>query len=190
MLRRAYRRVLDGADHPSGPAILVLLAIIEATVFPAPTEALLLALALGRPRWSWVFGALAAVASAAGGLAGYWIGAELFERFGQPLLSSLGLLRHLDTIGVVYRDNALLALATSGYTPIPYLMYTIAAGAFGIPLPLFVAGALAGRALKYLPLVLLVSVFGPRIRPLLDRHAPWVAAAAVALVLLWFIVVL
>lgn len=182
-LERVYRWGLGWADRPSGPAVLALLAVLEATVFPAPTEALLIALCLGRPRRSWWLGALAAAASAIGGLAGYVIGAGLFEPVGQPLLASLGLMRHLEAVAAVYRDHAFTALVTSGYTPIPYLLYTMAAGAFDVPVAMFTAGAIAGRALKYLPLVALAYVVGPRIRPVLDRYAPWVTAAFVLLLI-------
>lgn len=180
---RVYRWVLGWADRPSGPAVLVLLAVLEATVFPAPTEAMLLA--LGRPRRAWWLGALAAGGAVAGGLAGYWMGAVFFERFGQSLLASYGLLEHLDAVVSVYRENAFLALVTSGCTPIPYLLYTMTGGAFEIPLPTFVTGSLLGRSLKYLPLMVLVYFFGPRVRRILDRHATPVAAVLVAVLILW-----
>ena len=170
-----------------GPAVLALLAFIEATIFPAPTEALLVALAIARPRPSWWLGALAAGASALGGLAGYWIGAAAFDGIGRPVLTSLGLIDHLAAAAVVYRENAFLALATSGYTPIPYLLYTMAAGAFDIPLATFVAGSIVGRGLKYLPILLLVRLIGPRVRPVLERHARVATALFVAVVLLWIV---
>ena len=180
---RVCQWVLGWADRPSGPAVLVLLAVLEATVFPAPTEAMLIALALGRPRRAWWLGALAAGGSVAGGLAGYWMGAVFFERFGQSLLASYGLLEHLDAVVSVYRENVFLALATSGYTPIPYLLFTMTGGAFEIPLLTFVTGSLVGRSLKYLPLVVLVYFFGPRVRRILDRYAASVAAVLVAVLI-------
>jgi membrane protein YqaA with SNARE-associated domain len=166
--------------------VLVLLAVMEATVFPAPTEAFLVALALGRPKRAWWLGALAAGSSVSGGLIGYWLGTVSFDSFGRPLIESLGLLPQLDLVAGVYRDNAFIALATSGYTPVPYLLYTMAAGAFDVPLVPFVLGSLVGRSLKYLPLVVLVYVFGPRVRQILDRYAPWVAGGFVVLLLAWF----
>jgi membrane protein YqaA with SNARE-associated domain len=178
--RRAYLWLLGWADRPAGPAVLVVFALLEATVFPAPTEALLIALALGRPRRAWRLAALATVASVLGGLTGYQVGRTLFGEVARPLLTSYGLLKQLDTVANVYRDNALLALVTSGYTPIPYMLYTMAAGAFGIPLLPFVVGSLVGRALKYVPIGALVYFLGPAVRPVLDRYGPWVVAAVVA----------
>lgn len=178
---RALDWVLRWGEHPAGPAVLVLLALLEATVFPAPTEALLIALALGRPRRAWLFAALATVSSVAGGAVGYWMGGAAYEDAARLLLAAWGMLPHLDAVARVYRENFVLALVTSGYTPIPYMLYTIAAGAFELPFGPFVAGSFVGRALKYAPLALLAYLFGPAVRRLLDRYAGWVIAAVVLL---------
>ena len=182
--------VLRVAAHPAGPWLLVLLAVLEACVFPAPTEALFLALAIARPRRSWWLAALATAGSVAGGLLGYQLGAAFFDRFGQPLLDWYGLTGHLAAMREVYRDNVFLALATSGYTPIPYMLYTIVGGAFDIPLGPFVAGSIVGRGVKYAILGAVTYYLGPAARAFIERHTRWLVAAAavaivVAAVLLW-----
>jgi membrane protein DedA with SNARE-associated domain len=87
----------------------------------------------------------------------------------------------VDAVGALYRDNAALALATSGYTPVPYVLYGIVAGSAGIPLGTFVLFSAIGRGIKYAILALLASVAGPPIRRWLIRsRTRLVAAAAVA----------
>lgn len=184
---RAVRWLLDRADRPGGVLVLVVLALFEATLFPAPTEAMLLALAIARPRRAWWLGAVAAVASATGGVIGYQFGLALFEEVARPVLVSRGLLGQLDALGALYRGNAFLALASSGYTPIPYMLYTMAAGAFDVPLPTFVAGSLVGRALKYAPLAGLAYFLGPAARRYVERYAGWAAAAVVAIAIVFFV---
>ena len=163
--------------------VLVVLALLEATLFPAPTEAMLLALAIARPRRAWWLGAVAAVASAAGGVIGYYMGVALYDEVARPVLASRGLLDQLDALGRLYRGNAFLALASSGYTPIPYMLYTMAAGALDVPLGTFVGGSLVGRALKYAPLAALAYFLGPAARRVVERHAGWVAAVVVAILI-------
>ena len=177
---RAVRWLLDRADRPGGVLLLVALALLEATLFPAPTEAMLLALAIAQPRRAWWLGGIAAVSSAVGGVIGYELGRALFTEVAQPILASRGLLGQLDTLGMLYRGNAFAALASSGYTPVPYMLYTMTAGALDVPLPTFVAGSLVGRGLKYAPLALVAWYFGPSARALVERYAGWVAAAVVA----------
>jgi membrane protein YqaA with SNARE-associated domain len=176
LFRRPYGWILRWADHPAGPLVLVLMAILEACLFPAPTEAMFIALALGRPRRSWWFAGLATAASVTGGVIGYYVGAAFFDEIARPVLSWYGLTDEMSAVARVYRANVFIALATSGYTPIPYMLYTIAAGAFGIPVPPFVAGSVVGRGIKYLILGALTYYLGPPVRAFLDRHSGWIVA--------------
>ena len=176
-------RLLALADRPAGAAVLVILALLEATIFPGPTEAMLIALTLACPRRAWAFAAIATGASVTGGLIGYHLGAAFFESVTRPLLASYDLLGQADAVARVYRENAFLALATSGYTPIPYLLYTTMAGASGQPVLPFVLGSLVGRALKYVPIAALAYVFGPTVHRILRRYG-WVAGAVVVAIAL------
>ena len=119
------------------------------------------------------------VGSVVGGLIGYWFGTSLFSQFGRPLLAVLGLESYVPAVGAAYRDNMWTALITSGYTPIPYLLYTMMGGAFSLPVVPFVLGSLIGRSLKYLPLAALAWYMGPAVRQFLARHAAWVGALIV-----------
>ena len=184
---RLGRWLLGWADHPAGAVVLVVLALLEATVFPAPTEGLLIALVLGRRERAWWLAALATGASVAGGLLGYYAGGALFDEVAGPVLRSAGLLEQASGMARLYRENALLALVTSGYTPIPYMLYTMTAGAFDVPVGTFVAGSLVGRGLKYGPIAGLAYLLGPAVRRVVGRYAGWIAAAltlAAALLLL------
>ena len=172
------------ADHPAGPALLALAAVLEACLFPAPTEALLVALSLGRPRRSWRLAALAVAASLVGALAAYAIG---WYQIGDP-----GSSERMMQVGEAYHAGAFWLLATSGYTPIPYLVYTTAAGVYHVPLGPFIAGALVGRTLKYFLLGTLTFYLGPPLRRFLVRHRAIVTAvfvtaafAGIALLLRW-----
>lgn len=157
-------------DHPAGPALLALFAAMEACVFPAPTEALMVALSLGRPGRSWRLAALAVGASLAGALAGYAVGRNFLADLAGWLPGGPATLAHVEALGRGYRSGAFWLLATSGFTPVPYMAYTIGAGAYGVPLLPFVAGALTGRALKYFLLGTLTFYLGPPVRALLARR--------------------
>lgn len=174
-------RLIALADRPLGVGILVVLALLEATVFPGPTEAMLIALVLGRRERATWFAIVATCASVVGGLAGYYLGATVFAEFVRPLLDSYGLAAYMDAVTRAYAQNPLVALGTSGYTPIPYMLYTALAGAAHLPLGEFVLGSFLGRALKYVPIAVLAYVLGPRVHRVLRRYG---AVAAVVIIVL------
>lgn len=91
----------------------------------------------------------------------------------------------MDAVQRVYRDNMMLALVTSGYTPIPCMLYTMMAGASDLPIGPFVAGSFAGRALKYVLIAALAYVFGPAVHRVLRRYGGVAAVVVVLAILAW-----
>lgn len=181
-------RLARWAAHPAGPALLFGSAVLEGCLFPAPTEALQAALAVARPRLAWWLTAIATAGSVAGGLVAYAVGALFFEQWGAPLLERHGLLGGVERVGETLRDNAALALVTSGYTPVPYLLYGMTAGAVGIPLLPFIVFSTVGRALKYAFVGVLARWLGEPVRRLVARRprvAVLTAAAAAVLATAW-----
>jgi uncharacterized membrane protein YdjX (TVP38/TMEM64 family) len=83
------------------------------------------------------------------------------------VLATYGFTGQMDAVQRVHRNNMMLALVTSGYTPIPYMLYTMMAGASELPVAPFIAGSFAGRALKYVPIAALAYVFGPAVHRVL-----------------------
>ena len=73
MLLILYRRVLALAASPYAGWWLALIAFAEASFFPIPPDALLVPMALARPRHAWRYAAICTLASVAGGALGYLI---------------------------------------------------------------------------------------------------------------------
>lgn len=182
----ASSRVLALGAGPAGPAVLVVLALLEATIFPAPTEAMLVALILVRREHAWWLAGAATAASVVGGLVGYHLGAFLFAEVAQPILTNAGLAARMEWVARLYRENAMLALVTSGYTPVPYMLYTMTAGVSEISLTTFVTGSFLGRGLKYLPIAMLAYLFGPAVNRILRRYG-WAVAVALLILAVIFI---
>lgn len=157
------------AGHPAAPALLFAFAVVEGCVFPAPTEALYAALALTRPGRSWRLAGVAAAGSVVGGVVAWTFGAWLYAGVGAPVLASYGLADRVDAVSAAYRDNAALALVTSGYTPVPYVLYGIVAGASGVGLGTFILFSAIGRGLKYAVLAGLARAAGPTLRRWMGR---------------------
>ncbi len=188
-IRRLYDWVLGWAAHPAGPLALFLLAFAESSFFPIPPDVLLIALALGRPQRALWFALLATLGSVLGGVGGYYIGLALFEQVGRPILEWYNAMPEFDRVGQLYRDNLILALGTAGFTPIPYKVFTIAAGAFYIPLLPFMAISAVSRGLRFFLVALLIYYFGPPIKRFIDRYFNLLTILFVVLLVGGFLVV-
>jgi membrane protein YqaA with SNARE-associated domain len=94
-----------------------------------------------------------------------------------------------DQVQIKYQANAFLALFTAGFTPIPYKIFTIAAGVFRVGIPVFIVASVLGRAGRFLLVALLLRFLGPTVKPFIDKYLGWLTIAFVVLLILGFWVV-
>ena len=93
MLRRLYDWCVDAAGKPHAAWILGAVSFAESSFFPVPPDIMLIPMSLARPERAWFFAAVCTLASVAGGLLGYFIGAVLYDTAGQWLINFYGLRR-------------------------------------------------------------------------------------------------
>jgi membrane protein YqaA with SNARE-associated domain len=165
-----YDWVVGWADSPYGAWALFLLALAESSFFPVPPDVLLIALCVGRPRRSLHFAVICSVGSVVGGILGYFIGYQLYELIGRPIIEFYHAQATFDRVGDLYRANLVLALGTAGFTPIPYKVFTIAGGVFAVPFIPFVLISVVSRGARFFLVAGLIRIWGPQIRALIDRY--------------------
>lgn len=77
----------------------------------------------------------------------------------------------------------------AGFSPIPYKMFTIAAGALSMALLPFTLASMVGRGLRFFLVAGLMAWGGARMEALLHRHVDrvgWATVALVAVGALWY----
>ncbi|MDH3298274.1 MAG: DedA family protein [Gemmatimonadota bacterium] len=168
-VRRLYDWVLGWADRRGGVWALFGISFAEASFFPIPPDVLLIPLALGRPRRAFWFALVCTAGSVLGAIGGYLIGSLLFASIGQPILELYGAVDQYDELGRMYNDNLVLTLGTAGFTPIPFKVFTIAAGAFGVAFLPFVIISALSRSGRFFLVAGLIRVFGEPIRGFIER---------------------
>lgn len=170
IVRRLYDWTIHWADTPYAVWALFLLAFAEASFFPIPPDVLLIAMALGAPRKSLRFAAICTAGSVIGGCLGYAIGMFLFEAAGKPVIE---LYHAWDTYYAIrdgFAAHGFLWVFGAALTPIPYKVFTIAAGAAQIGLGVLVAASVVGRGLRFFAQGALFRFFGPQIKKFIDRY--------------------
>lgn len=188
-VRRLYDWVLGWAERPSGPAALTGFAAAEAIFFPVPPDVLLIPLSLGRPRRALWFAVLCTAGSVAGAVVGYAVGSGLYESVARPILEMYAYEDVYWRVGEMYRENLVLTLGTAGFTPIPFKVFTIAAGGFRVPLVPFLVISAVSRGARFLLVAGLIRLFGEPIRTFIDRYFNLLTVALVALVVAGFVAV-
>ena len=182
-LRLLYDWTMDKAAHPHAQAWLAFFCFIEASFFPVPPHPLLGLMCLAEPRKAMRFGIIATLASVAGGLFGYLIGAALYDTVGRTILAAIGLTERFPVAACYLREYDWEAIIIAGATPVPFKLLTITAGFVGMNLVTFTLASLAGRGMIFFTVGVLFRVFGAPIKTFIDRYLGLVTAAFVALVI-------
>lgn len=169
-MRRLYDWVLHWAETPYGSWALFILAFAESSFFPIPPDLLLIALGISIPSRALRYAAICAAGSVLGGIAGYFIGYHFMDLLGMRVLNFYGLTEKYHSIGALYDQYNAWAVGIAGFTPVPYKVFTIAAGAFKINFPVFVVASLASRSARFFLVGLLIFVYGASIRSFVDRY--------------------
>jgi len=170
MLKKLYLWVLHWSETPYGAWALFILAFSESSFFPIPPDVLLIALAVGKPEKALKFAAICAVGSVLWGMLGYLIGWQFMATVGERIVEFYGLTGKVDYIEVLYNRYDAWAVGIAGFTPIPYKVFTIAAGAFKINFMVFMAASAVSRSARFFLVGGLIHVFGPEIQAFIDKY--------------------
>ncbi len=170
MFKKLYDWVLSWAETPYGSWALFILAFSESSFFPIPPDVLLIALAVGKPEKSLKFALICSIGSVLGGILGYFIGWHFMSMLGEKIVAFYGLTEKVAYIGSLYHQYDAWAVGIAGFTPIPYKVFTITAGAFKINFFIFLLASAVSRSLRFFLVGGLIYKFGPHIQAFIDKY--------------------
>ena len=172
LLRRLYDWVLSWADSPYGLTGLAAISFAESSFFPIPPDVLQIALSVAKPRRSFLYAAVSAVASVAGGILGWASGRGLWHLVASWFFTYVpGFSQEkFDYVQSLYQSNAFLAIFAAAFTPIPYKVFTIAAGVCAVPLGTLVAASALGRGARFFLVATATYFCGDAAKRFLDRY--------------------
>lgn len=177
-----YERVLGWAGHRHAERYLAGLSFAESSFFPIPPDVMLAPMCLARRERAWRFSSVTTIASLLGGIAGYAIGYFLFSAI-EPWLHSMGYWPAYLRGKTWFDQWGVWAVLIAGFSPIPYKIFTISAGAAVLNFPAFVIASLVGRGARFFLVAGLVVAGGQRMEDTLRDYVERIGWATVLLAL-------
>lgn len=185
-----YDRVLGWSGHPHAERYLAALSFSESSFFPIPVDVMLAPMCLARLPKAWRYALIATVFSVLGGLAGYAIGYGAFASI-EPWLQDSRYWAAYQTSREWFDQYGVWVIFVAGFSPIPYKVFTIAAGVAALSLPVFFVASLIGRGARFFLVAGLLVWGGDRFEATLRKHVErigWITVAVVAAVVAWLMV--
>jgi membrane protein YqaA with SNARE-associated domain len=183
-----YQRAMTWSRHPHAPWYLGGLSFAESSFFPIPPDVMLAPMCLANPQRAWRLALLTTLASVAGGLFGYSIGFFAIDAL-LPWLQESRYWPAYQTAVEWFGRWGFWAVFVAGFSPIPYKVFTIAAGALSMALLPFTLASLIGRGARFFLVAGLMAWGGARMEEMLHRYVErlgWAVVALAVVALLWF----
>ncbi len=191
IVERLYKWVLHWAETPYGTPALFVLSFAESSFFPVPPDVLQIALSISKPRRSFYYATVSGIASVLGAILGWYIGyafwavtQDFFFNWVPGFTPEL-----FCNVETRYNDNAFVAIAFSGFTPIPYKIFTISAGVCDVSLQILILASILGRFSRFYLVAVCIFFFGPKVKDLLDKYFAIITFLLAAAVIAGFVVV-
>ncbi|BBP45926.1 hypothetical protein THMIRHAS_12990 [Thiosulfatimonas sediminis] len=178
-----YRAVLRWSAHPKAPYYLGGMSFAESSFFPIPPDIMLMPMSLARPQQAFWFAWITTVFSVLGGLLGYAIGYFAIDAI-TPLIVELGYQGKLDSATQFFADYGVWVVFIAGFSPIPYKVFTITAGASSMALLPFVIASFIGRGARFYLVAGLMKWGGAPLEPLIQKWVDWIGWILVAIIVL------
>jgi len=189
-LRQLYDWTMHWAETPHALAALFAIAFAESSFFPVPPDVLLIAVVAAAQRRWFRAASLCTMGSVTGALLGYAIGYAFMATAGQSIVDFYHAQRHWDRVVELYNGEwGIWFLAGAAFTPIPYKVATIAAGATHMPVVPFALVSVVGRGARFFLVAAILRIFGAPVRRTLERNFDLAAVIFLALLIGGFIVI-
>ena len=177
-----YDRVLKWSAHPHAPWYLGAVSFSESSFFPIPPDVMLAPMTLAKPHQWRRLVLITTITSVLGGVLGYFIGYFAIEQ-ATPLLKEWGYWSYMEKATDLFGRYGFWAIFIAGFSPIPYKVFTIAAGAAGMVLPVFVFASFVGRGARYLLIAGAVRWGGAPFEQALRRNVDRLAIVSIVMII-------
>jgi len=168
-----YNKILDYSSSRFAILWLSAISFLESIILPVPLQDLLLAsMSLRNRSKAFYFAAICTIASVLGALLGYYIGVQA-ENHILPILINLDYESKFETAQMYFQTYGIYIILIAGFSPIPYKVFTIAAGMMSMSLLPFVVFSLIARGARYFLISFLVRKFGKMADAWLNKYIDW-----------------
>ena len=197
-LRRLYDWVLSWASSPYAVPVLFTVSFVESSFFPIPADPLLIALILGLRKRAFYYAFICTAGSVFGGIFGYFVGSFLWwtETMEFSSIATFfftyvpGFTEQLFyNIQAQYESYNFVVIFTAAFTPIPYKVFSISAGAFDINFLTFVVASILGRGLRFYGITIVLWYFGRPVKKIIDKYFDLLAILLLLISIISYIII-
>jgi membrane protein YqaA with SNARE-associated domain len=180
-----YDRTIFWSGHRHARYYLAGVSFVESCFFPIPPDMMLISMGLATPKKSWYYAFIATLFSVAGGILGYYIGMYAIT-FVEPYIIASSFAKHYYGLREWLSHSSVWLVILAGFTPFPYKIFTITAGATHVPMLAFVVGSIIGRGMRFFLVSGILYYVGDALEKNLRRYVDIIGYALLVIMFLGY----
>lgn len=182
-----YDKTMQWSKHRFATFWLSFVSFIEAIFFPILPDVMLIPMSMSKPKQSTKLAFYTAIASMLGGIVGYIIGYYAFD-WVQGYIIQFGYQSHWDKAISWFQEWGVLVVFVAGFSPIPYKVFTIAAGVMQMAFLPFMVTAFISRLARFLLVAKLAAWGGEKFAAKLRKSIELIGWSVVVLAVIAYII--
>jgi membrane protein YqaA with SNARE-associated domain len=183
MLRPLYDWAMRMAAGRYALPTMAGVAVLEATFPFVPPDVMLAPMVLARRERAWTYALVCTLSSVLGGLIGYAVGAAA-TNLAMELFAVSGRMQAFEDFKCLFAQWGLAVILIKGFTPVPYMIITLASGVTHFSLPVFIGASLVTRGGRFFLEAALLQ--HPHAKAFVDRHLTALVVGALAVIVAVF----
>lgn len=173
LFSHAYTSMMRWSRSEKAIWYLMIVAFTESSFFVIPPDVMLAPMSLASPHKAWRYATVTTFASVLGGCFGYMIGFAFFV-FIKPWIIHFGYYSTYQLALHWFETWGFWVVFVAGFSPIPYKIFTIAAGVFGIHIIPFIIASIIGRGGRFFLVAGLMRWGGEKMEQSLLRYIEYI----------------
>lgn len=188
-MKKLYLWLLEKSKHRHAPWYLAAVSFTESSISFIPPDPMMVPMIVSHKERAWFLAFLTTLSSVLGGALGYAIGFYLFERLGVPILQTYGLMAKMTAFQNFFHEWGFWAIVIKAFTPIPFKLVTITAGAVKFNFWMFMVASTLSRAIRFYLEAAIVWKWGAKMNELIQDNIMLVSSLFLGLLIGGFFVV-
>lgn len=188
LFSRMYALAMKWSMHQHAPRYLAGMSFAESSFFPVPVDIMLAPMSLAKPEKAWHFALIASVFSVLGGVAGYIIGYFAMDVL-EPWIEAVGYWERYQQIILWFKEWGIWIVFIAGFSPIPYKLFTVTAGALNMALIPFILISLVARGARFYAVSGLMVWGGEKMEQNLRKYMDIIGWSVVVLAIIAYVII-
>ncbi|MBE8222200.1 MAG: DedA family protein [Bdellovibrionales bacterium] len=167
-----FKKILNNKYNKE---LLFFLSILEAIMFPLPIDPLLIGMGILKPKKALLYSWIVIAGTIVGAIIAYGLGLLVWQYIESWVYTYIFSPEKFKYISNQFHENSFLTLFLASFTPIPFKVFTLTAGAIKAPFISYILACVVGRICRFLPQGIVMHFYGKKAGVFLEKYFNYIS---------------